>query len=174
MQRYLFSFVLIFALPLAAQDNLEQAKIELLKSFYEQYLLNEEQLAQAGDKYEAANFFSTEYISMINIDALEDDEVLECLDYDPYIQGQDVDVQELQKTITYQADKDMIKVAFKQFDNDLFVHYKFSCSENKCLISDLIIPAFEDEENKIPEHSYPQSIKQCVEEVVKNRESNKK
>ena len=170
MKTYLSLLVLLFSVYAHADNHLAKQKIAVLKHFYEQYFLSDEELEKSGDKYDSVLFFTPKYLAMTNTDVLEDDEVMECVDYDPYVQGQDYENEIIKKTISYTPKKDgSVQVTFKNFRSDVSLSYQFSCQNNKCLISDLIIPAYNDGEIKQPEHSYPQEMQKCIKEQIEKR-----
>lgn len=159
MKTYLLLFLSLFSFYAYAEDNLAQQKVKLLQNFYQQYLIPDEELAKVKKQYKPSKFFTKEYLKITNTG-----DEMECADFDPYIQGQDYEHEIIKKTISYQPQKNgRVKVAFKNFQNDVSLYYQFHCQDNKCLISDLIT-LFPDKEQ-----SHSQAIKECIEDTIKNR-----
>ena len=78
-----------------------------------------------------------------------------CLDYDFIIQGQDVDSDEVSRTLALEPAADgRLKASFRNFDEPVTLHYVFACGDQGCLIDDIIEA----------EGSFKQGLRRCLQE----------
>lgn len=83
----------------------------------------------------------------------------DCLDYDPFIQGQDGDHQEIASSLkTRLLDSGEVQADFSSFGNPFSLRYVLACQNQQCLIDDIL----EEAGDKAGQETFKRRINACL------------
>lgn len=139
--------ILLFGAFASALFASEQT--ELIKKLYEPYLSNDFAKIKANSTLLSKELNKLwDKASKLGAD---------CIGFDPIIDGQDWDNEELKNSLQISQDGDKVVATFKGFNEPKKVEFKLNC-ESKCEISD-IINYYENKPS-----SFKADLKSCFEE----------
>ena len=123
--------MMLIALPCLANANINTAKVEAVKEFYSFYFEGE------GDDWDS--FLTDDLQNVFKEDTACAQEDLCALNYDIFIQGQDLDAEEIKRSLKYQIQPNgTVKVTFTNFGTPVTLYYVVLCKNGRCLIDDIL------------------------------------
>ncbi len=125
------ALMMLIALPCLANANINTAKVEAVKEFYSFYFEGE------GDDWDS--FLTDDLQNVFKEDTACAQEDLCALNYDIFIQGQDLDAEEIKRSLKYQIQPNgTVKVTFTNFGTPVTLYYVVLCKNGRCLIDDIL------------------------------------
>ena len=125
------ALMMLIALPCLANANINTAKVEAVKEFYSFYFEGE------GDDWDS--FLTDDLQNVFKEDTACAQEDLCALNYDIFIQGQDLDAKEIKRSLKYQIQPNgTVKVTFTNFGTPVTLYYVVLCENGRCLIDDML------------------------------------
>lgn len=125
------ALMMLIALPCLANANINTAKVEAVKEFYSFYFEGE------GDDWDS--FLTDDLQNVFKEDTACAQEDLCALNYDVFIQGQDLDAEEIKRSLKYQIQPNgTVKVTFTNFGTPVTLYYVVLCKNGRCLIDDIL------------------------------------
>ena len=127
------ALMMLIALPCLANANIDNAKVEVVKEFYSFYFEGE------GDGDDLDLFLTDDLINVFNEEGACAQEELCAINYDVFIQGQDLDAKEIKRSLKYQIQPNgTVKVTFTNFGTPVTLYYVVLCENGRCLIDDML------------------------------------
>ncbi len=125
------ALMMLIALPCLANANIDNAKVEVVKRFYSSYFEEE------GDGWDSS--LTSDLRNVFAEDEACAQEDLCAINYDVFIQGQDLDAEEIKRSLKYQLQPNgTVKVTFTNFGTPVTLYYVLLCENGRCLIDDML------------------------------------